>query len=164
MSSAAKESIQKRNLLVTRLVLIALLSVPLLISTSVAFGQDYLVAPAAGAVSIFPAPHSMADAARMQVLSHKTWELSLIPLFAAQGLDSGSSWGLRETNPLLSGSNGAFGMKAASIKIGFVAGAAVAEYLLLKRHPEWAKLFVRLNSSDAILTTGFAVHNFVVAH
>jgi len=143
---------------------IAFLVSALLVSTPAAFGQNYLVAPAAPGGSIFPAPLSIDDSARASAPSRQPWELSLIPLFAAQGLDAASSWGHRETNPLLAGPDGSFGMKAAGIKVGFVAGAAVAEYLLMKHRPGLAKLLVRLNYGNAIMTTGFAVHNFVILH
>jgi len=94
--------------------------------------------------------------------NEKDWKVSLVPLVAAHGLDTASSWGYVETNPILAGSNGRFDARSAAIKFSFVGVAVVAEYFLMKRHPKWAKLFARANNANAILTTGFAVRNFAV--
>ena len=101
----------------------AALLISTLLTASTAFGQSYLVAPAGSGESIFPARASIAEVAQSTAPSHKAWELSLIPLFGAQGLDAASSWGHIETNPLMAGSNGTFGAKAAGFKLAFVAGA-----------------------------------------
>jgi hypothetical protein len=92
----------------------------------------------------------------------RQWKKSLIPLVASQGLDVASSWGMRELNPVLADSRGAFGAKAASIKFGATAGLIGIEYLLVKKYPRSARVLAKLNWSGAALTTGFAVHNFAV--
>lgn len=90
------------------------------------------------------------------------WKWSLAPLAASQGLDIASSYGMRELNPLLAGSRGEFGMKAAAIKAGMTAAFVGVEYLIVKAHPRAAKIFTKMNWSGAALTTGFAAHNFAI--
>jgi hypothetical protein len=53
-------------------------------------------------------------------------------------------------------------MKAAGIKFGLVGTAIVAEYFLLQHHPKLANFIVRANRTNAVLTTAFAAHNFIV--
>lgn len=92
----------------------------------------------------------------------RAWKWSLAPLFASQALDTVSSYGAVELNPLLADHRGAFGMKATTIKLG-VAGAFVGvQYLVVKSHPRAARVFSKLNWVTAILTTGLAAHNFAV--
>jgi hypothetical protein len=90
----------------------------------------------------------------------RQWAISLAPLFASEALDAASSYGMRELNPLLAGSNGGFGMKAAGIKFGVVGALAGAEYFMVRKHPASAKFFTIVNWVTAGATTGLAVHNF----
>ena len=92
----------------------------------------------------------------------KRWMISLAPLVASQALDASSSWGLRELNPALAGSDGRFGMKAAGIKFGVIGGLVGVEYLLVKKFPASAKFFSVVNYSTAAITTGLAVHNYML--
>ncbi len=90
----------------------------------------------------------------------RQWAISLAPLFASQALDAASSYGMRELNPLLAGSNGGFGMKATAIKFGVIGALAAAEYLVVTKHPASAKFFTIVNWATAGGTTGLAVHNY----
>ena len=90
----------------------------------------------------------------------RQWAISLAPLFASEALDAASSYGMRELNPLLTGSNGGFGVKATGIKFGVVGALAGAEYLIVRKRPESAKFFTIVNWVTAAATTGLAVHNF----
>jgi|SRR5690348_7911253 len=90
----------------------------------------------------------------------RQWAISLAPLLASEALDAASSYGMRELNPLLAGSNGGFGMKAAGIKFGVVGALAAAEYFVVRKHPASAKFFTIVNWVTAGATTGLAVHNF----
>jgi hypothetical protein len=90
----------------------------------------------------------------------RQWAVSLAPLFVSQSLDSASSYGMRELNPLLASPNGGFGMKAASIKFGVVGGLVGVEYLLVKKYPRSAKFFTIVNWTTAGATTGLAIHNY----
>jgi hypothetical protein len=90
------------------------------------------------------------------------WKITLAPLIASQTLDAAGSYGLRELNAVLANSNGAFGMKAATIKAG-VSGAVIGiEYLLVRKYPRSARVLAKLNWSGAALSTGLAVHNFAL--
>jgi hypothetical protein len=90
----------------------------------------------------------------------RQWAISLAPLFASEALDAASSYGMRELNPLLAGSNGGFGTKAAAIKFGVVGAFAGAEYFVVREHPASAKFFTIVNWVTASATTGLAIHNF----
>jgi hypothetical protein len=92
----------------------------------------------------------------------RSWERSLIPLVASQSLDAASSYGYRELNPMLAGPNGEFGVRATTIKFAVVAALIGGEYLVVRKSPRAARLFQKLNWSSAVLTTGLAVHNYVV--
>jgi hypothetical protein len=142
----------------------------LLLSLSTAFGQNFVASPPTAIKGLFEDGASFtrpAAPAAKPVLSDATkrrWEISLVPLIAANALDAGSSWGHRETNPLLAGSDGEFGVRAAGIKFGMVGAAVAAEYFLMKRHPKLATLIINANRASAVLTTAFAIHNFAVVH
>ena len=90
------------------------------------------------------------------------WKLSLIPLAGSQVLDVSSSWGMRELNPVLAGSDGRFGAQAATVKLG-VAGAFVGvQYLVVRKFPRTARVFTKINWAGAALTSSFAVHNYAI--
>ena len=92
----------------------------------------------------------------------RAWKISLAPLAASQTLDAASSYGRRELNPFIASSNGAFGMKATTLKVG-VSGALVGvEYLLIRKYPRSARVLAKLNWSGAALSTSLAVHNFAL--
>jgi hypothetical protein len=90
------------------------------------------------------------------------WKRSLLPLVASQALDAGSSWGMREMNPLLADSSGRFGAKAATVKFGAVGAFIGIEYLLMRKYPRAAHVFAKLNWTGAVVTSGFAAHNFAI--
>lgn len=113
------------------------------------------VAPAGG-WNDRPSRHLSSGDARWK----KQWEISLAPLFVSESLDSASSYGMRELNPLLASANGGFGMKATGIKFGVIGALAGAEYVLVRKYPRSAKFFSIVNWTTAGATTGLAVHNF----
>ena len=73
-----------------------------------------------------------------------------------------SSYGMREMNPMLAGSDGRFGAKGAGIKLGATAGLLGVEYLIVRKYPRAARVFTKVNWSVSIVTTGFAAHNFAI--
>jgi hypothetical protein len=91
-----------------------------------------------------------------------SWKWSLAPLVASQGLDIASSYGMHELNPLLAGPQDQFGVKATLLKVGITGALIGVEYLIVKAHPEAARIFTRINWSGAALTTGFAAHNWAI--
>jgi len=92
----------------------------------------------------------------------KKWAISLAPLVASEALDSASSYGLRELNPVLAQPDGRFGMKAVSIKFGVIGGLIGVEYLLVRKYPRSAKFFTVINWTAAGATTGLAIHNYTL--
>src|SRR5262249_1607278 len=92
----------------------------------------------------------------------RSWQRSLFPLAASQALDVASSYGMHELNPLLADGSGNFGPKAAGMKIGMAAAIVGVEYLVIRHHPGAAKVFSKLNWTGAIVTSGFAVHNYSI--
>jgi hypothetical protein len=91
-----------------------------------------------------------------------SWKWSFAPLAASQALDIASSYGMRELNPLLAGPQDQFGVKATLLKVGITGALVGAEYLIVKAHPDAAKIFTKINWSGAALTTGFAAHNWTI--
>ena len=118
---------------------------------------------AAGAYAAdLPAAHQSIEDTTTRAVSLKSWEISLVPLVGSQALDAGSSYGMRELNPLLASANGGFEMKGAMIKLGVTGAVVGAEYLVVRRYPRSARLIAKLNWTTGIVTTGFAIHNFAI--
>ncbi len=92
----------------------------------------------------------------------KSWKISLAPLVASQAFDTASSYGMRELNPLLADSNGGFGMKATSLKLGVTGALVGVEYLIVRKYPRSARVISKLNWTTGIVTAGFAVHNYAI--
>lgn len=107
--------------------------------------------------AVLPAPNRS-----VEQNAQKAWKRSFVPLLASQSLDVASSYGMHELNPVLSDSTGAFGMRATSVKFGVVGAFIGVEYLLVRKHPGAAKVLSKLNWAAAVVTTGFAAHNFAI--
>ena len=105
---------------------------------------------------------SIDRADRDRAAAMKSWKISLLPLVGSQALDVASSYGMRELNPLLADPNGGFGMKATSLKLGVTGAVIGVEYLIVRKYPRSARVISKLNWSTAIVTTGFAVHNYAI--
>ncbi len=90
------------------------------------------------------------------------WKLSLVPLAASQVLDSSSSWGMRELNPVLAGPDGRFGARSATVKLSVVGAFVGIQYLIVKKYPHSARAFEKINWAGAALTSSFAVHNYMI--
>jgi hypothetical protein len=129
-------------------------SVPLLafVLAAAAFGADLPMVPAAR--------QSVDESARSTAL--RSWKWSLVPLVASQSLDVASSYGLRELNPLIANSNGAFGAGSVAMKAGITGAIIGVEYLIVRSHPRAAKVLSIMNWSSAAITTGVAVHNYTL--
>lgn len=90
------------------------------------------------------------------------WRASVTALTVANVADVSSSWGKRELNPALSGSNGRFGAQGALLKLGIVSGMFVVESIVLRHHPS-AKFYRGLalvNFGSASVTGATAIRNF----
>jgi hypothetical protein len=92
--------------------------------------------------------------------SYKAWKVSLAPMIAGFAVDATSSRGLRETNPVLAGSDGQFGAKGAMIKVGIGVALIGVEYLIVRKHPSAGKFLWKLNLGAAAVSGITAAHNY----
>jgi hypothetical protein len=113
----------------------------------------------AGDLLVGPSPYATSAPSRE---IPNSWKLSLAPVLAGQALDASSSWGMRELNPVLAGSDGRFGMKSATVKLGVTGALIGVEYLILKAHPRAARVLTKLNWAAGIASGGIAVHNLAI--
>jgi hypothetical protein len=90
------------------------------------------------------------------------WKLSLLALAAAHSADAATSWNKRELNPLLSPSSGAFGAQMLAVKCAVTVGSLGLQAILLRRRPQLAKMFARLNFMEAGVIGATAIHNSFV--
>ncbi len=109
-----------------------------------------------------PARSTSGYAEQQRAAALTSWKRSLIPLVATQGLDVASSYGMCELNPMLAGSDGRFGAKAASIKAGTTLAVVGIEYLVVKKWPGAARMFSKLNWGSSVLTGVVAAHNYAI--
>jgi hypothetical protein len=98
----------------------------------------------------------------VDTLAMRAWRRSLMPVVISQSFDVSSSFGMRELNPMLAGSDGRFGAKAATIKAGTTAAMIGVEYLIIKKWPSTARILTRLNWGSSALTGAFAMHNYSI--
>jgi hypothetical protein len=90
----------------------------------------------------------------------KAWAWSAAALMASVAMDTASSMGRPEMNPLLRGSMGQFNGRSAGLKFGIAGALLGSQYLLLQRHPEQAAWAATGNFAAAGLTSGIAVRNY----
>lgn len=123
-----------------------------------------LTAASAADLKLLPAQRSVAEITRTEAQSsaYRSWKISLAPVLASQTLDVASSYGMRELNPVLAGADGRFGAKASIVKLGVVGAVMGLEYLLVRKHPGSARILSKLNWTSAVVTTGFAAHNYAI--
>lgn len=156
------ERLSKLLILLTPIVLIPIASAqsrPEYAPITAVFARDTvadMVEPA------YAAPAGRRELSPRDAEGYRAWKRSLIPVAVSQSLDVASSYGMRELNPMLAGSDGRFGMRAVAIKGGAMAGIVGIEYLIVKKWPGSARVLSKLNWSSSILTTTFAVHNFAI--
>ena len=92
--------------------------------------------------------------------SKKLWWASVAALAGASVLDTRSSWGRRELNPLLQGPNGRFGARSVEIKSVIVGVGLAFQWVALRHHNQKLEKPLSIaNLAAAGLTTGAAVHN-----
>jgi len=73
-------------------------------------------------------------------------------------MDAASSRGSFEANPLLG--RGQFGRSQLAIKGGIAGGVVLAEWLILRRHPETKRFWTWTNYATGAVTTAVAVRNW----
>ena len=91
---------------------------------------------------------------------HHLLHWSIAALLAGNTLDSASSYGKYETNPLLG--QHTFNSTSIAIKFGMVGALVAGEKIYLHKHPEHATLrtIEIVNFTSAALLTGVAVRNW----
>lgn len=85
----------------------------------------------------------------------RLWEASAVTVIASSALDSASSWGRTEENPLL---GPRFDARSEVIKSGIVAAMIGAEWLLRRKIPLRAMAWGNFGVAGA--TTGVAIRNW----
>jgi hypothetical protein len=125
-----------------------------------AFAQDLASLPAQSISTT--GQLTLSTRSRASSAAYRSWKISLVPVIASQALDTYSSYGLRELNPVLAGPDQRFSNGSALIKIG-VAGALIgAEYLIVRKHPGAARVLWKLNIVSAAITGATAGHNLSI--
>ena len=94
-------------------------------------------------------------------LMNRLWITSLFAVAGGTSFDAASSWGKRESNPLLSSANGTFGGKGLGIKVG-LAAAVIVPQICLRKHKELRGAFTMGNFAGAGGFTAVALHNLGV--
>ena len=92
----------------------------------------------------------------------KLWRFSVAALAAGSAADALSSYGHRETNPILRNPGGTFSGKAMGIKAAIAGGGVAAQWIVLRKHPESARAAAITNFGMAGLFTGVAARNWRV--
>lgn len=88
------------------------------------------------------------------------WKLSTVALLAAFALDTHSSWGKLEANPLLRGQGNRFDGRSFGIKAGITGGSLLGQYLLLRKAPSVEPVATFANYAVAGTMTGVAIRNY----
>ena len=99
---------------------------------------------------IFAAPAPVIAARPAERPVPRSFQWSLAPLIASQGLDVASSYGMRELNPALAGADGRFGARSAVLKLGVTGALVGVEYLVVKIHPGAARFFTPMSATRFI--------------
>ena len=94
----------------------------------------------------------------------KLWWASVAAMVAVSVLDTHSSWGRQELNPVLANGNGRFGGKAIAIKAALAGGIAGGQYLLLRNNHEAEKYTAIGNFALAGVMGGVAARNYTNQH
>lgn len=89
--------------------------------------------------------------------SANLWKWSVATLISANALDIASSYGLKEGNPLL---GTRFDGRSLAIKSGLTAGQLVAQYFVLRKHPERRRTAAIVNFAIAGGLGIVSAHNF----
>jgi hypothetical protein len=97
-------------------------------------------------------------AANAQEHPQRNWNISVAFFAGANVMDTMSSRGAFETNPVLG--RGQFGMRQMAIKGGIASGLILAERLILRKHPETRSLWTWVNYGSGAAITAVAVRNW----
>jgi len=90
----------------------------------------------------------------------QTWEISTAALIASHALDSASSWGRPEANPLMGRT---FGPRGLGVKVAAVGGLVLVEHRTIRRYPGARRRFAVFNLVCTAAVSAVAIRNWVVA-
>ena len=90
--------------------------------------------------------------------TQRNWNISVAFFVGANVMDTMSSRGAFETNPVLG--RGPFGMRQVAIKGGIASGLILAERLILRKHPETRHVWTWVNYGTGAAITAVAVRNW----
>lgn len=113
------------------------------------------------AVPFSAIPYSLIERTPPAKSGRKLWAASLVAVTAASLLDAHSSWGRREANGILAGSNGRFGARGVAIKAGVNAFWVVSQIQACRRIRSCNK-FTAINLALASMFAATAVRNYRV--
>lgn len=88
----------------------------------------------------------------------RNWNISVAFFVGAQVMDTMSSRGAIETNPVLG--RGQFGMRQMAIKGGIASGVILAERAILRKHPDTRRFWTWVNYGTGAAITAVAVRNW----
>lgn len=91
-------------------------------------------------------------------LFSKGWELSVGFVVGGSSLDSASSWGRQELNPILG--RGRFGGSHLGRKCAITGLSLGAQGLLIKKYPQIKGPLTKMNVVWGSILTGVAIRNF----
>jgi hypothetical protein len=88
----------------------------------------------------------------------RNWNISVAFFVGAQAMDTMSSRGAIERNPLLG--RGEFGGRQMMIKAGIAGGVILTERLIMRRHPDTRPFWTWTNYATGAAITSVAVRNW----
>ena len=88
----------------------------------------------------------------------RNWNISVAFFAGAQVMDTMSSRGAIETNPVLG--RGQFGGRQMAIKSGIGAGVILAERMIMRKHPETRSFWTWANYATGTAIAAVAVRNW----
>lgn len=86
------------------------------------------------------------------------WQYSVAFFAGAQAMDTASSWGKIETNPILG--RGPFGARQVGLKMSMASGVVLVEWLMLRRHPGTRRAWTWANIVAGGVTVGVSARNW----
>ena len=90
--------------------------------------------------------------------AQRNWNISVAFFVGANAMDTMSSRGAIETNPVLG--RGQFGGRQMAIKSGIAGGVILAERMILRKHPETRRFWTWANYGTGTVIAAVAVRNW----
>jgi hypothetical protein len=108
-------------------------------------------------------PRNLKEEARVQAKVKQRLMWSTVALLAASFADAHSSWGKRESNPVLRSNNGTFGAKGFAWKMGMVGGIIAAQQIFVHTNPAMGEAMTWTNFGLAGVKASVAARNYRIA-